>query len=189
MISYYISFSALPHLDISSLDLSRLLQRAIIHSFYVAVVVQSLSHIWLFVTPQTAAHQAPLYPLSPRVYSNSCPLSWWCYLTIIRCCPLLFLSSIFLSIKLFTMSRHFESGGQSIWSFSFSISTSNEYSVLISFRTDWFDLAVQGTLKSLIQHHNSKASILWHSAFFRVQHSHHYWKTTHVPQCLSQHCL
>ena len=67
------------------------------------------------------------------------------------------------------MSQHFASGGQSIWSFSFSISTSNEYSGLISFRTDWFDLAVQGTLKSLFQHYNLKATILLHSAFFMVQ--------------------
>ena len=102
MISYYISFSALPHLVGSSLDLSILLQRAIIHSFYVVVVaVQSLSHVWLFVTPQTAAHQAPFYPLSLRVYSNSCPLSQWCYLTIICCRRLLLLPSIFTSIKVF----------------------------------------------------------------------------------------
>ena len=73
----------------------------------------------------------------------------------------------------FPMSQFFNSGGQSIWSFSFSISPSNEYSGLISFRMDWFDLlAVQGTLKSLLQHHSSKASILWHSAFFMVQLSH-----------------
>ena len=73
------------------------------------------------------------------------------------------------------MSQLFASGGQRIKSFSFSISPSNEYSGLISFRIDWFDLlAVQGTLKSLLQHHSSKASILWHSAFFMVQLSHPY---------------
>ena len=72
----------------------------------------------------------------------------------------------------FQMSQFFVSGGQS-WSFSFSISPCNEYSGLISFRIDWFDLlAVQGTLKSLLQHHSSKASILWHSAFFIAQLSH-----------------
>ena len=76
------------------------------------------------------------------------------------------------------MSQFFASGGQSFWSFSFNISPSNEYSVLISFRMDWLDLlAVQGTLKSLLQHHSSKASILWHSAFFIVQHSHPYMTT------------
>ena len=77
------------------------------------------------------------------------------------------------------MSWLFASGGQSIRSFSFSISPSNEYSELISFRIDWFDLlAVQGTLKSLLQDHNSKASILWHSAFFMVQLTsiHDYWR-------------
>ena len=78
----------------------------------------------------------------------------------------------------FPMSQFFNSGGQSIWSFSFSISPSNEYSGLISFRMDWFDLlAVQGTLKSLLQHHSSKASILWHSAFFMVQLSHQHMIT------------
>ena len=81
-------------------------------------------------------------------------------------------SGSFLMIQLFT------SGGQSYWSFSFSISPSNEYSGLISFRIDWFDLlAVQGTLKSLLQHHSSKASILQHSAFFKVQLSNLYMTT------------
>ena len=78
----------------------------------------------------------------------------------------------------FPMSQFFNSGGQSVWSFSFSISPSNEYSGLISFRMDWLDLlAVQGTLKSLLQHHSSKASILWHSAFFMVQLSHPHMTT------------
>ena len=90
---------------------------------------------------------------------------------LIFCCPLLLLPSIFPSIKVFSMSQFFPSGGQS---FSFSISPSNEYSGLISFRMEWLDLlAVQGTLKSL-QHHSSKASILQHSAFFIVQLSHPY---------------
>ena len=76
------------------------------------------------------------------------------------------------------MSQLFASGGQTIGSFSFNISPSNEYSGLISFRMDWFDLlAVHGTLKSLLQHHSSKASILWHSAFFIVQLSHPYMTT------------
>ena len=76
------------------------------------------------------------------------------------------------------MTQFFESGGQSYWSFSFSISHSNEYSGLISFRMDWFDLlAVQGALKSLLLHHSSKASILQHSAFFTVQLSHPYMTT------------
>ena len=89
---------------------------------------------------------------------------------LILCCPLYLLPSIFPSKGSFSLSQFFASGGQS---FSFSISPSNEYSGLISFRMDWLDLlAVQGTIKSLLQHHSSKASILWHSAFFIVQLSH-----------------
>ena len=77
----------------------------------------------------------------------------------------------------FPVSQFFASGGQSNWNLSFSISPSSEHSGLISFRMDWSDLlAVQGTLKSLLQHHSSKASVLWHSAFFIVQLSHDYWK-------------
>ena len=94
---------------------------------------------------------------------------------LILCCPLIFLPSIFPSTRVFPMSQLFTSGGQ-CW--SFSINPSNEYSGLISFRMDWFYLlAVQGTLKSLLQHHNPKASILWHSAFFTVQLSHLYMMT------------
>ena len=87
--------------------------------------------------------------------------------------PLLFLSSIFPSIRVFSNELALCIRKPKYWSFSFSISPSNEYSGLISFRSDWFDLlAVQGTPKSLLQHHNSKASILWCSAFFMVQLSH-----------------
>ena len=102
----------------------------------------------------------------------------------ILCRPLLLLPSIFPSFRVFSnesafqMSDHFASGGQSIGSFSFIISPSNEHPGLISFRMDWLDLlAVQGTLKSLLQHHSSKASILLHSAFFIVQLSHPYMTT------------
>ena len=95
---------------------------------------------------------------------------------LILCCPLLFLPSIFHNIRgSFSVCWFFTSGGQSIGVSGFSISPSNEYSGLISFRIDWLDLlAVLGTLKSLLQHHNSKASILQHSAFFIVQLSHPY---------------
>ena len=94
----------------------------------------------------------------------------------IFCCSLLFLPSIFPSIRVFFNA--FRSGWPKYWSFSFSISPSNEYSGLISFRIDWFDLfAVQGALKSLLQHHNSKTSILQHSAFIMVQLSHLYVTT------------
>ena len=92
---------------------------------------------------------------------------------LILCCPLLFLPSIFLNIRVFQMSQFFHIRWPNYWSCSFNISPSNEHPGLISFRMDWLDLlAVQGTLKCLLQHHNSKASILRHSAFFIVQLSH-----------------
>ena len=97
---------------------------------------------------------------------------------LILCRPLLFLPSVFPSIRVFPISQPFTFGGQNIGNLSFRISLSNEYSGLISLRMDWLDLlAVQGTLKSLLQHYSSKASILLHSAFFIVQLSHPYMTT------------
>ena len=97
---------------------------------------------------------------------------------LILCRPLLLLPSIFPSIRVFSNESVLSIRWTKYWSFSFSISPSNEYSGLISFRMDWFDLlAVQGTLKSLLQQHSSKASVLQHSAFFMVQHSHLYMTT------------
>ena len=97
---------------------------------------------------------------------------------LILCHPLLLLPSIFPSIGVFSKQSVLCIRWTKYWSFSFSISPSNEYSGLISFRMDWLDLlAVQGTLNSLLQHHSSKASILWHSAFFMVQLSHPYMTT------------
>ena len=97
---------------------------------------------------------------------------------LILCRPFLLLPSIFPSIRVFSNESVLHTRWPKYWSFSFSISPSNEYSELISFRMDWLDpLAVQGTLKSLLQHHSSKASILWHSAFFIVQLSHPYMTT------------
>ena len=97
---------------------------------------------------------------------------------LILCCPLLFLPSVFPSIRVFSKESVLCITWPKYWSFSFSISPSNEYSGLISFRMDWLDLlAVQGTLKSLLQHHSSKAAILWCSAFFVVQISHPYMTT------------
>ena len=97
---------------------------------------------------------------------------------LILCCPLLLLPSIFPSIRVFSNESVLCIRWPKYWSFSFSISPSNEHSGLISFRMDWLDLlAVQGTLKSLLQHHSSKASILWCSAFFTVQLSHPYTTT------------
>ena len=140
------------------------------------VVIQLLSRIQLFATPWTAALQASLSFTVSWVCPNSHPLSWWYHPTIsssvspFSSCPQLFPESgSFPKIWLFTF------GDQGIGSFSFSISPSNEYSGLISFRIDWFDLlAVQGTLKCLLQPHSLKATILWHSAFFMVQLSHPY---------------
>ena len=127
-------------------------------------MVQLPNHVQLFPTPWTAALQASLY----LTISQSLPKSMSIESVmpsnhLILCCPLLLLS-IFPSIR-----------WAKYWSFSFSISASNEYSGLISFKMDWFDLlAVQGTLKSLLQHHSSKASILPCSVFFMVQLSHPY---------------
>ena len=100
---------------------------------------------------------------------------------LILCHPLLLLPSIFPSIRVFSNESTLRLRWPKYWSFSFSISPSNEYSELISFRMDWLDLlAVQGILKSLLQHHSSKASILWHSAFFIVQLSHPYMTTEKI---------
>ena len=109
---------------------------------------------------------------TPGVYSNSCPLSQWSN-HLILCCPLIFLPSIFPSIRVFSNDSALRIRWSKYWSFSFNISPSNEHSGLISFRMDWLDLlAVQGTLKSLLCHHSSKASVLQCSAFFIVQLSH-----------------
>ena len=132
--------------------------------------VKSLSHVWLFVTPWTAASQASLS------ITNSWSLLKLMSVELMKlfihlslCHPLLLLPSIFASIKVFSNELALYIRCPQYWSFSFSISPSNEYSGLISFRMDWLDLlAVQGTLKCLLQHHSSKASILQHSAFFIV---------------------
>ena len=119
---------------------------------------------------------------TPRAYSNSCPLSWWCHPTILSSVvpfsSCLLWPSIFPSIRVSSNELALHIRWPKYWSFSFSISPSNEYSELISFRMDWLDLlAVQGTLKSLLQHHSSKAPILRCSAFFIVQLSHPYMTT------------
>ena len=130
------------------------------------------------MTPWTAAHQASLsitYPQSllkhmsiESVMPSNC---------LILCCPLLLPPSIFPSIRFFSTESVLHVRWPKYWGFSFSISPSND-SGWISFRMDWLDLlAVQGTLKSLLQHHNSKASILWHPNFFIVQLSHPYMTT------------
>ena len=114
-----------------------------------------------------------------RAYRNSCPLSWWCHPTIsCSCCPFLLLPPILPSIRVFSNESALHIRWPKDWSFSFNISSSNEHPGLISFRMDWWDhLGVQGTLKSLLQHHSSKASILRCSVFFIVQLSHPYMTT------------
>ena len=139
--------------------------------------VQSLSHVWLFATSWTAACQASLSIIN-----------FWSLLKLMSiksvmpsnrltlCHPLLLLPSLFLSIRAFSNESVLWVRWPKYW--SFSISPSSEYSGLISFRIDWFDLlAVQGTLRSLLQDHSLKASILQHSAFFMVQLSHPYMTT------------
>ena len=131
---------------------------------------QFLSRVWLFVIPWTAACQDSLsitsswsllkfMPIKSMIPSNH----------LILCCPLFLPPSTFPSIRVFSSESVLHISWPKYWSFSFSTSPSNEYSVLISFRTDWLDLlAVQGTLKSVFQHHSLKASILRRSAFFIV---------------------
>ena len=114
---------------------------------------------------------------TPSVYSNSCPTSPWCLPTF-SYHPLLLLPSTFPSIRVFSSESVLPNRWTKCWSFSFSISPSNAYSGLISFRMDWMDLfVVKGALKSLLQHHSSKASVLQRSAFFIVQLSHPYVTT------------
>ena len=116
---------------------------------------------------------------TPGAYSNSCPSCWCCHPTIsFSVVPLLLLHSICPSIRVFSNESVLHIRWPKYWNFSFSISPSNKYSELISFRMDWLDLlAIQGTLKSILQHHSSKASILQCSAFFIVQLSHPYMTT------------
>ena len=112
----------------------------------------------------------PCPSLSSRVCSNSYPLSQSYYLTISTSATLFFCLQSFPASRSFLRSRLFASRWPKYWRFSFSVSPSNEYSGLTSFKIDWFDLlAVQGALKSLLQHHNLKTSILWHSAFFMLE--------------------
>ena len=114
---------------------------------------------------------------TPRVHPNSCPSSQWCH-PAISSSPLLLLPPIPPSIRVFSNESTLRMRWPKYWSFSFSIRPSNEHPGLISFRMDWLDLlTVQGTLKSLLQHHSSKASILWCSDFFTVQLSHPYMTT------------
>ena len=150
-------------------------------SFYwvVSQSVQLLSRVWLFATPWSAARQASLSIINSWSLLKLMSIELVMpsnHLTL--CCPLLLLPSIFPRIRVFSDKSILPIRWPKYWSFSFSISPSNEYSGLVSFRMDWLDrLAVQGTLKSLPQHHSSKASVLQRSAFFIVQLSHPYITT------------
>ena len=141
--------------------------------------VESLNHVWFFATPWAAAHQAFLSITnswsSPKLMSMESVMP---FIHLNLCRPLLLLLSIFPSIRVFSNESVLHIWWPKYWNFSYSISPSNEYSGLISCRIEWFDvLAVQGTLKSLLQHCSSKASILQHSAFFMVHLSHPYMTT------------
>ena len=158
--------------------LSRVLET--VFSFSDFLPVQLLSRVWLFATPWTAATSG--FPVITNSRSSLKLMSIESVMPsshLILCHPLLLLPSIFPSIRVFSNESVLCIKWPKYWSFSFNISPSNEHSGLISFRMDWLDLlAVQGTLKSLLQHHSSKASTLQCSAFFIVQLSHpyDYWK-------------
>ena len=143
------------------------------------VVVQSLSCVWLFGTPRTTARQASLsFTISQSLLKLMSIESVMPCNHLVVCHSLFLLPSIFPGIMVFSNESALLISRPKYWNFSFSISPYNEYSGLISFRIDWFDFfVVQGTLKSVLQHHSSKASILHYSAFFMVQLRHpSYWK-------------
>ena len=148
-----------------------------LHTYFSSV--QLLSHVWLFVTPWTTACQASQSITNskslPKLMSIELVMP---YSHLILCCPLLLLPSIFPSIRVFSNESALRIKCPKYWSFNFNISPSNEHPGLISFKMDWLDLlVVQGTLKSLLQHHSSKASVLRCSAFFMIQLSHPYMTT------------
>ena len=154
----------------------KLLGYGYVFSFFSSV--QLFSHVWFFATHEQQHARPPCSSPTPGVYPNSCH---WVGDAIKPSHPLSSLSPPALnlsSIKVFSNEYALHIRWPKYWSFSFSISPSNEHPGLVSFRMDWLELlAVQGTLKSLLQHHSSKASILWCSAFFTVQLSHPYMTT------------
>ena len=168
--------SYLPNISFSKLKWHRLSFCYYIPQFS---SVQSLSRVWLSVSLWTTAHQASLSITNS--WSPPKPMSIVLVMPsnhLILCCPLLLLPSIFPNIRVLSNESALHIRWPKYWSFSFNSSPSNEHSGLISFRMDWLDLlAVQGTLKSLLQHHSSKASILRCSAFFKVRLSHPYMTT------------
>ena len=151
---------------------------------FTIVVVRSPSHVWLFLNSWTAAHQAFLsftFSWSLLKFMSIELVMPFNHFIFTLCHPLLLLPSIFPSIRVFSNESAVCIRWPKYWSFRFSISLSNEYSRLVSFRMDWLDLlAGQGNLKSLLQHHSWNASILWHSAFFTVQLWHTYMTTRKI---------
>ena len=149
------------------------------YNFLINVVVQLLTCVRLFVTRWVAASQATLsFAISQSLLKLMSIKSVMPSKHLILFCPLLLMPSISPSIRVFSNESALRITWPKYWNFSFSVNPSNEYSGLISLRIDWFDLlAVQGTLKSLLQHCSSKASFLWHSNFFMVQRSHPYMTT------------
>ena len=147
--------------------------------YYQFSSVQSLSRVWLFATPWIAAHQASLSITNSRSSLRLISIELVMPSSdLILCRPLLLLPPIPPSIRVFSNESALRMRWPKYWSFSFSIIPSKEYPGLISFTMDWLDLlAVQETLKSFLQHHSLKASILWRSAFFTVQLSHPYVTT------------
>ena len=164
---------SLPGSSVQAIHQARILEWVASHF---TSLVQFLSHVWLFATPWTTARQASLS--ITNCWSLPKPMSIELVMPsnhLILCRPLLLLPSIFPKIRVFSNQSVLRISWPKYWSFSFNINPSNEHPGLISCRMDWLDLlAVQGTLKSLFQHHSSKASILWHSAFFIIQLSHPY---------------
>ena len=152
----------------------------LLENYFLVIVVQSLSHVQLFATLWTAAGQtSPSFTISWSLFKLMSIESGMPFNHLILCCPLFLLPLIFPSIGIFTNESALCFRWPAFW--SFSINPSSEYLRLVSFRIDWFALlAVQGTLKSLLQQHSLKPSILWCSAFFMVQllfiSIHDYWK-------------
>ena len=145
-------------------------------AFWPISSVQSLSRVRLFATPRFAARQASLSITNSRSSPRlMCIESVMPSSHLILCHPLLLLPLVLPSIRVFSNESTLHMKWPKYWSFSLSINPSNEHPGLVSFKMDWLDLlAVQGTLKSLLQHHSSKASILWHSVFFMVHFLHAY---------------
>ena len=184
LLIFYNDHAGIPHFKretkpVSTLKVCALYALWLCSKGYYFSSVLSLSHIQLFATPWTGARQASLFITSSRSLLKLMSIKLVMPLNhLILFLPLLLLPSIFPSIRVFSNESFLHIRWPTYWSFSFSISPANEYSGLISFRMDWFDLlAVQGTLKSLLQHHSSKASVFQHSAFFMVQLSHPYMTT------------